>query len=142
MKLLPVALSIFHRKNPFGVLELWVQTREDDGPFHGLLEFPGGKIEPGETPLMGAIREVAEEVGIEVYPRLGKFMGTYSNEYPNKTILLYVFLFPDQPSLEGKGEWLKIESPTLSSIYQGKIPHPNHRIIDDLYRSLYDRPHE
>ncbi|WP_408098609.1 NUDIX hydrolase [Peredibacter sp. HCB2-198] len=142
MKLLPVALAIFYRQLPGNVLEVWTQVREDDGPYHGLLEFPGGKIEPGEEPVMGAVREVQEEVGIDVDSRSGRFMGIYTNPLSNKTILLYVFLFPDQPSLIGKGQWLKVENPDLSRPFTGQIPSPNHQIIDDLYRALYDRAHE
>ena len=132
-----MALALFHRKTQDNKLEVWVQVRTDDGPYHGLLEFPGGGIEVGELPLDAAIREVDEEVGIKVPANDGKFMGTYANEFPGKTILLYVFLFPDQEALEGKGQWLVIDE-TLSSHYAGTIPGPNHRIIDDLYRALYD----
>ncbi len=132
-----MALSLFHRFQN-NELEVWVQVRTDDGPYHGMLEFPGGKIEAEEEPLTGAVREVEEEVGIKIDPRLGKFMGTYRNMLPNKTILLYVFLFPDLRELAGIGEWLKVEKTSLSSPYLGKIPPPNHQIIDDLFLSLYD----
>lgn len=139
MKLLPVALALFYRQLENEVLEVWVQVRTDDGPFHGLLEFPGGGIEAGETPLMAAVREVQEEVGIEINPDLGQLMGTYKNELPSKTILLYVFLFPEVAALKGKGSWLRIDKETKSSSYQGQIPPMNHGMIDDLYRYLYDQ---
>ena len=137
MRLIPVALVLFYRKKPHQVLEVWTQVREDDGIYHGLLEFPGGGIEVNETPLVAAVREVQEEVGIVISPAEAQFMGTYSISHPKKTILLNVFLFPDQDSLTGKGQWLEITSENLSSPYLGKIPGPNHQIIDDLYRSLY-----
>jgi mutator protein MutT len=136
MKLIPVALALFYRQ--IGeTLEVWTQRREDDGIYHGLLELPGGKIEENETPLLAAVREVEEEVGIVVNPEEGKLMGIYTNQINDRTILLNVFLFPDQASLKERGKWLKIDRTELSSPYQGQIPGPNHQIIDDLFRSLY-----
>jgi len=138
LKILLVSLALFYRQLPDNNLEVWVQVREDDGPYQGLLEFPGGHIEPDEIPLEAAIREVAEEVGIMINASDATFMGIYSNDVPDKSILLYVFLFPDYPALQGKGEWLKINKADLSLPYEGKIPKPNHQMIDDLYRTLYD----
>ena len=137
MRLIPVALALLFRQKPKNILEVWTQTREDDGIYHGLQEFPGGGIEEGETPLMAVVREVEEEVGITVDPATAKLMGIYSNLLPDKTILLQVFLFPDQLALSGKGRWLEINAEALSSPYIGQIPGPNHQMIDDLYRALY-----
>jgi 8-oxo-dGTP diphosphatase len=127
---------LFYRELPNKELEVWTQIRTDDGPYHGLLEFPGGGIEAGETPLEAAVREVEEEVGIRIAMELGKLFATYSNELPGKTILLYVHLFPAVSELEGKGHWLRIKKDQLSEEYQGKIPGPNHKIINDLYAYL------
>lgn len=135
MKLIPVSLAVFYEELPEH-LRLWVQVREDGGPFKGLLEFPGGGIEEGETPLAAAVREVEEEVGLVIDPALGRFVGTYPNLLQDKTILLYVYLFPKYPELDSKGEWLSIGADMLSGPYRGKIPYPNHQIIDDLFRSL------
>lgn len=140
MRIIPVSLCLFYEKSH--ELKVWVQERTDDGPFHGLLEFPGGGIEAGETPLEACIREVQEEVGITISAEDHHFFGDYTLDFGEKKIILYIFLFPNYKELEGRGEWLTITPEDLSSPYQGKIPPPNHQIIDDLFKSLYSGPHE
>ncbi len=43
-----------------------VQQRPQGKPMAGLWEFPGGKVEPGELPEAALIREIHEELGVEL----------------------------------------------------------------------------
>lgn len=43
-----------------------IVQRPDTAQMGGLWEFPGGKIEPGETPEVALMREIAEELGIAI----------------------------------------------------------------------------
>ena len=43
-----------------------VQERPVGKPMAGLWEFPGGKVEPGETPELALVRELHEELHIEI----------------------------------------------------------------------------
>jgi mutator protein MutT len=43
-----------------------IGLRGEDGPQRGVWEFPGGKVEPGESPQNAAVRECLEEAGLLV----------------------------------------------------------------------------
>ncbi|MBB4859809.1 8-oxo-dGTP diphosphatase [Novosphingobium chloroacetimidivorans] len=45
-----------------------MQRRPDASAHGGLWEFPGGKLEPGESPQAAGIRELAEELGVDILP--------------------------------------------------------------------------
>ena len=58
----------------------------DDGlgrsiPYPNTWNFPGGAIEPGESPLDAAIREIEEEFGIGLEPAACREIWSYSHEH-------------------------------------------------------------
>jgi len=53
-------------------------------------EFPGGKIDPGESPEACLRREILEELGIHV--TIGQGLPTSTHHYPKLSITLYPFV--------------------------------------------------
>jgi len=67
-----------------------IAERLGGGPFHGLWEFPGGKIASHETPLEALSRELAEELGIEV-TTCAPFMNL-RHEYEDRVVTIEFFI--------------------------------------------------
>ena len=62
-------MGLFRRRGGDEAGDRILMTQRPPGGARGLeWEFPGGKIEPGETPEAAAIRECLEEAGIAVEP--------------------------------------------------------------------------
>ena len=55
-------------------------TQRGYGDFKGGWEFPGGKIEVGETPEEALVREIKEELEIEI--KVGELIDTIEYDYP------------------------------------------------------------
>ena len=68
----------------------WLASKRDDKMHDGKWEFPGGKIEPGETEEAALIRECKEELGWGIQPIERKMV--IEHTYPNLTVSLYFWI--------------------------------------------------
>jgi len=106
----------------------------------GLWEFPGGKIETGETPEACLARELQEEFGVTV--DVGEALGESVYHYPHLSIRLLAFrtFLIDgviRPSAHAAIKWIKVselarhafapaDKPFVERLAGGQIPiHPD-----------------
>ncbi len=73
-----------------------IAERLGDGPFHGMWEFPGGKIGDDETAIEALARELAEELGIEI-TTCASFMNL-RHEYDDRIVTIEFFIVSDWQS--------------------------------------------
>lgn len=65
-------------------------TERGYGEFKGQWEFPGGKIEVGETPQQALIREIQEELTVKI--KVGKLIDIIEYDYPKFHLNMKCFL--------------------------------------------------
>lgn len=88
MKTINVVAAILHRKSDeFG--EQIFTTQRGYGDFKDGWEFPGGKIEPNESPENAIVREIKEELDTEII--VEKEIGTIEYDYPTFHISMKCF---------------------------------------------------
>jgi len=107
-----------------------IDRRKEEGLLGGLWEFPGGKLEPGETLQDCVHREIKEELDIEIDVR--EQIMTVAHAYTHFKVTLNVFecayLSGDPKPLEcDEIRWV-----TLAEIDQYPFPKANGQIIDAL----------
>ncbi len=66
-----------------------IARRRREIGFGGIWEFPGGKVEDGETPEKSLEREIAEELGVRI--RVGKFLRSVTYRSPALSIKLLAY---------------------------------------------------
>lgn len=78
-----VAAIIIHEDKVFA-------TQRGYGEFKGGWEFPGGKIEEGETPQEALVREIKEELNVEI--EVGELLDVVEYDYPNFHLSMDCFI--------------------------------------------------
>jgi len=69
---------------------LLIAQRHADAHLGGLWEFPGGKRESGETFEQCLVREIREELGVEI--SVGELFEEITHDYPDKSVHLKFFI--------------------------------------------------
>ena len=103
-------------------------------------EFVGGKIEPNETPTQGLIREVHEEIGLDIAQNTAVKMGVIRHDYADKTVALHVFKIQvSQAQFEGLQQGKGKEGQAVTWVHQSDLvanqyplPDANARILEWL----------
>ncbi len=80
--ILEVAAAVLWREG-----KLLVTQRPPGTHLAGLWEFPGGKMEPGETPAQCLVRELEEELGIQIH--VSQLLHSTTYEYEDRIVRLY-----------------------------------------------------
>lgn len=134
-KVVNVAVAVIHFNNQY--LLGFRHASQHQGNRY---EFVGGKIEPDETPTQGLIREVHEEIGLDIAQNITVKMGVIRHDYADKTVALLVFKIQvSQAQFEelqhGKGK----EGQAVTWVHQSDLvanqyplPDANARILEWL----------
>ncbi len=118
-----VAVAIFLSQG-----RVWIQPRRTRDSLRGCWEFPGGKLERGESARDGLTREVREELGLDLSDSPVQLYGRAHYSYPEQTVDIRFFLcrLPSPPSL-GRGRWVE-----LSRLASYRFPPANRSIVRKL----------
>ena len=84
MKKIEVVAAILHRDGAY------FATQRGYGEFEGMWEFPGGKIEPGESCEVALKREIMEELGVDI--AIENLLCTTEYDYPSFHLTMHCYL--------------------------------------------------
>lgn len=111
--------------------QVWIQRRGNTDHLAGYWEFPGGKMEPGETPRQALARELREELGTELpgLPEEPFWVQSYS--YPERKVRLHFFRLEleARPHLVS-GRWV-----TLEQLDDHLFPPANTKVVRRLKKN-------
>ena len=90
LPIITVSGAIILRTNPITHQKEIFATQRGYGEYKDYWEFPGGKLEPGETPEACIVREIKEELATEI--KAEKILGVVDYDYPNFHLTMHCIL--------------------------------------------------
>lgn len=93
-----------------------IAQRPEGKSMAGLWEFPGGKIEPGETPERALIRELHEELGIDTWASCLAPLTFASHSYDDFHLLMPLYV-----CRKWEGITQPLENQTLKWVYAREL---------------------
>jgi 8-oxo-dGTP diphosphatase len=102
----------------------------------GLWEFPGGKIDPGETPEFALMRELREELNVETRPCCFSPIGFASHSYEDFHLLMPLFICRvwRGPAVPQEGQNLKWVYP--QDMFDMPMPEADIPLISQLQSAM------
>ena len=125
-KIIQVSAGII--RNEFG--QIYLTQRLEGQDFAQSLEFPGGKVDAGETPEQALKRELEEEIGIVVLN--AELYECFQFEYPTKIISFFFYVVDEwigEPFGREGQEGFWVEQRALDA---GQFPPANAKLIHRL----------
>ena len=110
-------------------------TARGYGEFKGQWEFPGGKIEAGETPQQALVREIKEELGATI--DVGELIGTIEYDYPTFHLSMDCFWCE---VIEGELKLLEAEAAkwlTKDTLYDVQWLPADITLVEKIRKEIY-----
>lgn len=109
---------------------IYIQKRPLGGLWGGLWEFPGGKIEPGETAEEALYREIREELGVEIII-IGREK-SIRHAYTRFRVILYPYLCQRKDNAPLTPQAAELRWVLLEELSRFAFPAANRKIIQVL----------
>jgi 8-oxo-dGTP diphosphatase len=119
----PIAIAVVEQNGRF-----LIGQRDATDSLAGLWEFPGGKVEVGETPEQAAVRECREETGLTIV--VVKLLERLIYKYAHGDVELHFFVC--RPSMPDETPHARFRWVQRAELLQHEFPAANAGLVNQL----------